>query len=121
MKYRSTWIVLASFDRKHKIAEGELIRAAGEAMTVGTCGLPGTMGRDGVRWLVGDGYVVTVTPEPAGSTFNICRSDSWPSARIGPWDDPTRLMNLANLLKSQHVAVSHVDRNGTRHYQFHFL
>ena len=37
-----------------------------------------------------------------------------------PWDDHRRLMNFAHLLKSKHVAVSHVDRDNVRHYLFRF-
>ena len=111
-------------DRAQEVATEERIRSAGGLsigpIALGVVGVPGTIGRDGARWLVGDGYVVMVTNEQAGHTFNISRSDSWPPARIGPWDDHRRLMNLAHLLKSGHVAVSHIDHDDVRHYRFRF-
>ena len=113
-------------DRKQASATQERVRAAGGGLTVGPLALstvlpPGAIGRGGAKWLVGDKYIVRVTDEQAGHLFSIShRSDSWPAATIGPWEDPQRLMNLAHLLKSSHVRVSHYDHDKTRHYRLVF-
>ena len=113
-------------DRKQAVATQDRNRASGGGPTIGPIALstirpPGTVGRAGTKWLIGDRYVVRVTNEQAGNMFNISsRSDGWPPATIGPWDDHRKLMNLAHLLKSSHVRVSHYDHNGVRHYRFVF-
>jgi len=113
-------------DRKQAVATEERIRDSGGGPTIGPVALgsvkpPGTVGRDGMKWLIGGKYVVRVTNEQGGHLFNISHQpDSWPPATIGPWDDHTRLMNLAHLLKSDHVRVSHYDHDNVRHYRFVF-
>ena len=112
-------------DRKQEAAMEERSRAAGGGLTgsvvLGLVKPPGTVGRGGMRWSIGKKYVVRVTTEQGGHLFNIShRSDRWPPGTIGPWDDHTRLMNLANLLKSDHVRVGHYDHDNVRHYRFVF-
>jgi hypothetical protein len=114
--------------RKQAVADEERRRAAGGGLSVGPLAVgvifpPGTMGRSGERWLIGDDnrYEVRVTYEQGGRLFNISHpSDSWPSATIGPCEDHTTLMQLAHLLKSGHVRVGHYDHDGVRHYRFVF-
>ena len=115
----------AKIDRAQASAHEKRMEESGggftiEPIAIGTIGPPGKIGRNGTKWIVPGGYNVVVTDEQAGHTFNISRSDNWPAARLGPWDDHRKLMNLAHLLKSRYVAVSHVDRGGVRHYRFHF-
>ena len=113
-------------DRKQAVATEERSQAAGgglsvEPLAVGIVRPSGAVGRNGARWLIGEKYVVRVTDEQGGHLFNIShRSDSLPPATIGPCEDHTRLMNLAKLLKSDHVRVSHYDYDGVRHYRFIF-
>ena len=105
-------------DDKHDSAWAADPRIRGVALS--TVGQPGTQTRHETRWLVPGGYIVKVTLDQGGHTFNISKEDNWPAGRFGPWDDHRRMFNLADLLKFGHVTVTHVDQGSIRRFQLLF-